>query len=304
DAPRSIVSHRNLRDPGAPSPEIDRLIERATRNVEFLTQQDSNLQVPSIAQLARPTNLGEAEERAQQARQILGGDSAGPLVGAAIKGSNVGILAFSFDLGQDAPDAASILLEQGAVVLVNGHLHLGRRRLALVHEWGHCLFADEYTVDWRVAESLGDEVWEGRLDRFARAVLLPSEGVSRSWRRSVEGSENLRTTVVRLASEYCVDMSTLARRLLELGYIDLSQGEQVRAVRTTKADIVELNLVMHDELSAPELPLVYEESVVRLYRNEFISSARATDLLFDTWSEDDLPELPTLPENVIWKFVS
>lgn len=284
EAPQSIVSHRNLREPGAPSPDIDRLIERATRNVEFLIQHDSNLSLPSITQLARPKNLEEAEESARQARQILGVGSTEPLTSAAIAGSNIGILAFAFDLGQDGADAASILLENGAVVLVNGQPHVGRRRLALAHEWGHCLFADEYTVDWRVAENQGDEAWESRLDRFARAVLLPSEGVLRSWRRSVEHNEILRTTAVRLASEYRVDMSTLARRLLELGYIDNSQGAQVRAVRTTKADIVELNLVTHDELRAPELPLVYEESVVRLYRQEFISSARATDLLFDTWS--------------------
>lgn len=37
DAPQSIVSHRNLREPCAPNPKIDRIIERATRNIEFLT---------------------------------------------------------------------------------------------------------------------------------------------------------------------------------------------------------------------------------------------------------------------------
>ena len=78
----------------------------------------------------------------------------------------------------------------------------------------------------------------------------------------------------------------------------------VRVVRTTKADIVELNLLSHDELKPPELPSQYEESVVRLFRQEIVSPARAIDLLFDTWSEDDLPDLPELPESTVWKFVS
>src|SRR5690348_10785177 len=38
EAAPAIVSHRNNADPGAASPAIDRLVERATRNVEFLAE--------------------------------------------------------------------------------------------------------------------------------------------------------------------------------------------------------------------------------------------------------------------------
>lgn len=60
----------------------------------------------------------------------------------------------------------------------------------------------------------------------------------------------------------------------------------------------------HNELAHPELPRQYEESVLRLFRQEIVSPVRAADLLFDTWNEDDLPVLPDLPESAIWKFVS
>jgi hypothetical protein len=99
-------------------------------------------------------------------------------------------------------------------------------------------------------------------------------------------------------------MSTLARRLRELALVDQSEANAIRIVRTTKADIVEFNLVVRDELEAPSLARRYEESVLRLYRREVVSAARATDLLFDTWSEDDLPVLPALPGSQIWNFVS
>lgn len=73
---------------------------------------------------------------------------------------------------------------------------------------------------------------------------------------------------------------------------------------TTRADIVELNLVVRDENPAPHLPRPYVESVLRLYRDETVSRARALDLLFDTWDETDLPILPPLSEAAIWNFVS
>ncbi|WP_284346891.1 hypothetical protein [Frankia sp. Cppng1_Ct_nod] len=44
--------------------------------------------------------------------------------------------------------------------------------------------------------------------------------------------------------------------------------------------------------------------MLRLYRSETVPLARATDLLFEAWAEEDLPSLPQLPESAIWKFVS
>ena len=41
-----------------------------------------------------------------------------------------------------------------------------------------------------------------------------------------------------------------------------------------------------------------------MYRREEISAARALALLSDTWDESDLPDLPQLPADAIWSFVS
>ncbi len=304
ETPPAIVSHRNLQDPGAASVSIDRLIERLARNVEFIQENDSAWSLPALPQIDRPANPAEAEAAASKARTALGLDRTEPLYNAAETVSRLGLLVFSVDIGAETADAASILLERGAVALINGNIQIGRRRLAFAHELGHCLFADEYSVDWRVAEYDDSSAWESRIDRFARALLLPRGGMDQAWRQFQERNEDLRTRAVKLASRYRVDMSTLARRLVELGHIDRTQADRVRQVRTTRADIVDLNLVTHDELAAPSTPRPYDEAVLRLFRAEMISSARAIDLLLDTWSEDDLPALAPLPENAIWQFVS
>ena len=224
DAPPSIVSHRNLRDPAAPSPEIDRIIERAARNVEFLQEHDPRFTSRVLEGLPRPSSFQEAEIGASEAREVLGLNQAEPIINASSVGNKVGLFAFSFDLGLQGADAASIILEIGAIVLINGHLHSGRRRLALAHEWAHCLFADEYTVDWRVAENADSQEWEARLDQFARALLLPAEGIAKLLREADANGAGLRATAVVLGSRFRVDMSTLARRLIELGHISPAEG--------------------------------------------------------------------------------
>lgn len=302
DAAPAIVSHRNTLDPGTASPAIDRLVDRTTRNVEFLLRHDAHLTLPEVPRLARPGTSDEAELAADRARTLLGVGDSQPLIGLTDTAVQAGILTFSFNLGTDAADAASILLPQGAVVVVNGVLHVGRRRLALAHDLGHCLFADEYTIDRSSADHDDSSSWEGRLDRFARALLLPAAELQRSW-SELRIRDDTRTAAVRLASRFRVDMSTLACRLSEIGQVGSDEARLIRTARTTRADIVEFDLVVQDELSAPSLPRVYEQSVLRLYRSATVSAARATDLLFDLWTEEDLPVLPPVPEETIWGLI-
>ncbi|MBB6475525.1 Zn-dependent peptidase ImmA (M78 family)/DNA-binding XRE family transcriptional regulator [Sphaerisporangium rubeum] len=303
-APPAVISHRNQQEPGAASPAIDRLIERAARHVEFVNKRAGQA-LRDIGTLPRPGSLAEAETSAAKARTLLGVEADGPVSALVDRmAAEVGLFAFSFDLGADAADAASMLLREGGIAIVNGARQVGRRRLALAHELGHYLFADEYTVDWRVAEQDGVEGWEARLDRFARAFLVPAATLRKDLDRLTNDDADLRTIAVMLGSLYQVDMATLARRLTEVGLLSSSDADFVRSVRTGKADIIDLNLVPKNELEPPCLPKPYTKSVLALYRKSDISAARAIDLLFDTWTEEELPPIPQLPENAIWEFVS
>jgi Zn-dependent peptidase ImmA (M78 family)/DNA-binding XRE family transcriptional regulator len=302
--PAVLVAHRNTQEPGAASPGIDRLVERIVWNIEFLAKRDNRFEIQDVEPLARPTNAAEVESTASQARSLLGLDAVEPVHGLAECVLRIGLLTFSFDLGEDAADAASVLLARGGVAVVNGARQVGRRRLAIAHELGHYLFADEYALDWRVCHADDANLWENRLDRFARAVLLPQQGLRDAWAELADSGDDLRTTAVKLASRFRVDMSTLARRAVELGIVQTEDSQRIRSWRTNRADIVEHNLVVSDESQAPDLAEPYVLSVLRLYRSETVSAARALDLLFDTWEENDLPVLPTLPESAVWTFVS
>lgn len=299
DPPAPLVSHRNLKEPGAPSPTI----ERITRNVEFVAAQDSRFGLADFSALTRPETLEDIESAALTVRSSVGVRGDVPLLDLPARMAELGLLAFVLDLGADTADAASILLSTGGVAIVNGALRVGRRRLALAHELGHLVFADAYSVDWRVAEYDDAGAWETRLDRFARVLLLPATGLREAWSRERAAEASVRTAAVKTASAYRVDMSSLAQRLLELRVVDATDAREIRAVRTNRADIVELNLLVHDEAAAPFLPRPYERSVLRLYRNEIVSAARATDLLLGLWDEADLPALPMRPAGAIWDFV-
>jgi Zn-dependent peptidase ImmA (M78 family)/transcriptional regulator with XRE-family HTH domain len=305
DAPAAVVSRRNAREPGAASPAIDKVTERIAREVEFVMDHDAQLaSLVSPEALRRPSSRAAVEATAESARQLLEADDDEPMFDLARRVASIGLLAFSIDLGTDAADGSSILLASGGIAIVNGDRHVGRRRLTLAHELGHYLFADEFSIDWQVADPDQPDNRESKIDAFARALLLPARALERAWSDHKERDLSLREAAVITASAYRVDMATLARRMSELKLVSNGEAQEIRGARTTRADIVEFDLLIHEELSPPDLAHPYIEAVLRLYRQEVISPARALDLLFDTWDEADLPELSTLPEQAIWSFVS
>jgi len=302
----AVVSYRNMTDPGEPSPRIDAAIDRVARAVEFTAKHDHGFdeKLVSMPTFAEPLNTDQTEQLAQNARGLLRLEPDEPVHGLSAKLAVAGVLTFVLDLGTESADAGSLQLVKGAVAVVNGTLHTGRRRLALAHEFGHLLLADDYTVDWRV-DTNTQRSRERAIDRFARSLLLPSAPVTERWQRWSEGPrEATRSAAVRIASEFRVDMSTLARRLLDLKLADERTAAFVRSVKTTRADIVEHNLVVADELGSPELPRMYELAVLRLHNSETVSNERALDLLLGAWEPTDLPEPAPRAESEIWQFVS
>ena len=298
DAPQAVLSRRNAAEPGAPSPSVDLFTERIAREVEFL-QRLGELELAETPAMEFPETPEQAEHAAVEARRRLGYDHEEPATALGAHAAELGLLVFSKELGTSGDDGASVLLERGGIAVVNGSFQTGRRRLTLAHELGHYVFGDEYSTDWRVAEAPAAKR-EGLIDRFARALLLPAAALRNRW----SGGDDTRVDAVRLASEYRVDMTTLARRLDELEVASPQDLAVVRATRTRQSDIVELGLIVADELSPPMLPDAYVKAVLNLYRHEEVSAARALGLLLDTWQEDDLPDLPPLPADAVWSFVS
>jgi Zn-dependent peptidase ImmA (M78 family)/DNA-binding XRE family transcriptional regulator len=299
EAPAAVISRRRGRGSDAPSPSVDRMVERAARETEFLQSLGVGLEMPPSPAFDFPASDEEAEAAAATARRLLGYGDDEPADNLARAAEGMGLLTFSLALGDEGADGASMLLTDGGVAVINGARAVGRRRLTLAHEIGHYVFADEYSTDWIVAHSPAEGL-EARIDRFARALLLPRAALRERWR----GGDDTRTDAVLIASEYRVDMSTLAQRLAELDVAPAAEVRRVRQTRTRQADIVDHGLIVPVELEPPTMPEAYSKAVLRAYRGEEISAARALGLLFDTWDEEELPELPKLPHDAIWSFVS
>ena len=236
---------------------------------------------------------------ASTVREQLGYEHDRPVLDLTVGAARIGLLVFSLACGPGAADGASILLDCGGVAVVNGDRRLGRRRLTAAHEIGHYVFADEYSTDRNVLDA-SIRRSEAMIDHFARALLLLADALRARWR----GGAHTRTGAVLIAADFRVDMSTLARRLTELELASPVEVSEVRSTVTRKADIVEHDLYVPTEMDPPDLPKVYVKAVLDAYRGREISAARAISFLLDTWVEDDLPELPMLPAEAIWSFVS
>lgn len=302
EAPPALASYRGAK-PGVAVQAIDRELDSLVRDAEFVTSRCPELVERQPAPLPHPTTAEEAEELAASARQLLGLEPGQPAHEFSRLAAGVGLLVFALDLGEGA-DAGTVLLRRGGVALVNGHWRVGRRRLAAAHELGHYLVADEFSLDWRVAATDAEGV-EAGLDRFARALLLPSKDLREHWAEWLTvPDETWRDAAVRAASHYGVDMATLARRLLEVDLVDRSRADDIRRVQTKQADIVEKNLVVRNELTPVALPRPYEQAVLKLYRREVITADRALGLLRGSFDHDSLPSLPPVAEAEIWAVTS
>ena len=304
----ALVSHRSSQGLDTVDSKIDHLLAGIAADVELVQSLSSAELNPerfeerlAKAPYPRPSSNPDAEDLAAIARELLELDHAKPVRELANRVAELGLFAFSSDLGVDTADAGTILLRSGGVSLVNSHNKVGKRRLALAHELGHYLVADEYTIDWRVSEHSGDI--EARLDRFARALLLPEAGLRKIW-KAKHASLGTREAAVTVASEFRVDMATLARRLHELEMIDSDMAAFIRTVSTTRADIVEFGLIVPTEMEGTTLPITFQKAVLGLVREDKISRERALVLLQNTFEVDDLPPRRTRREDELWKFVS
>jgi len=303
----AIVSHRMSRTPDATDSTIDARLALLAQDVEFVDSLASGAlgfdRAPE--EQTPPATVKEAESLATCARDLLGLTANDPIPRLVETVGLVGLLAFSADVGKDIADAGTVLLRRGGVAFINSHSDVGRRRLALAHEFGHYLCADDYAVDWRVdAYEPKTASVEALLDRFARALLLPAQALTTAWGPRLE-EHGPRRAAAWFAHHYRVDMATLARRLRELDLADHDTAGIVRSHRTTRADILELDLyVPAAEMSGTTVPRAYEKAVLRLVGDERISRERAIDLLQGTLNEDELPAPRTRREDEIWKFVS
>ncbi len=296
--PAGMPQHRGATTPDWVGSDIDVALEQSLADVDFLIEL-GHLQIPVRPQIfERPGSSADAEALAGRARQICGIAPDSPIDALTTAAWTVGLVPFAEPLG-DGADAASTSSDTWGIAVINSSNAVGRRRLALAHELCHYLVNDGYVEDFRVDPATSENQHEARMDRFARAYLLPAEPIGAHWNRLIV--RGVRRAAVMLASTFRVDMSTLARRLHnDLGLVDHSIAAEIRQVRTNRSDIVENDLYVPHDLEGTWLHPDYERAVLRAYRADDVTSARALSLLRQNFSEDDLPARATVDEGSLW----
>lgn len=250
------VSHRSSQGLDTVDSKIDDLLADIADDAELVQGLAGLPTPPAIDPWEHPSSRADAEHMGADIRKTLRLDHRQPLTMASDRAADIGFYLFSRPLGHDTADAGTLLLRRGAVSLVNSSNKVSRRRLAAVHELCHFLVGDDYIIDWRVAGNSGST--ESLFDFAARAALLPRESITDQW-QELRRSSGTRTSAVRIASKFQVDMSTFSQRLQDLDLIDVPTANDISSTRTTQADIIEFDLHPGDELAEESQPRMYQK---------------------------------------------
>jgi Zn-dependent peptidase ImmA (M78 family)/DNA-binding XRE family transcriptional regulator len=289
ESPPSVVSRRADISVGGRSAVLDRKIDRLARDAQFLIEQGILADAAERPALELPNDVSGAEALAAEARLLMNVPD-GPLCDLQRASENVGLLAFSLDVGQEGGDGACVEVQNMGVALINGSADPGRRRFNLAHELGHHLFGDAYAPEISVG---GVDDVERVINAFAIHLLLPRAAVTDLWGATVD--QDRRLAAVAISVKFRASWSATISQLRTLGLIDAHERELFNAAPPTAADFIALGERWVAELEAPSVPPEYGKRVLAAYRSGKLSAARTVELLWETVAIEDLPEQRVVP---------
>ena len=137
------------------------------------------------------------------------------------------------------------------------------------------------------------EPTERLINAFAVHLLMPRDAVKETWSQFDENESRL--AAVALAVRFRASWTAVCAQLRNLGIIDTGQREALVQEPPTRTDFVELGEQWTAELTPPSVPPEYGRRVLAAYRAGKLTSARTTELLWGTVSEDELPNRHEIP---------
>ncbi len=284
ESPPAVVSRRT--SPGATATtRLDARVEFVARDVQYLLNAKI---IPSRERLDSPVprTVTDAEALAAEARQRME-ITTGPLYDLQRAVERVGLLAFALDLGPNGGDAAYTEIDGWGVAVINSAVEAGRRRFNLAHELGHHLTGDAYTSE----TTIGNSHTEKMFNAFAIHLLLPRADVTELW--SEFGKTRL--AAVAIATRYRVSWTATCSHLRTLRLVSAKEREEFAEDPPRPGDIVEIGERWTAELDANEVPPGYGRRVVSAYRTGKLTSERTLELLHNSLSSADLPDVEGVP---------
>lgn len=293
DPPASIVSRREAVAGSRNNQASDFAIEDVARDLQVLV--DVRALLPNQAKGSlRAIVEGEQgwgpEEAAVRARSLIGVDAGTPIRDLAAKVERVGLFAYSLPLGESSSDGSYAEVDGLGAAVVNGEIDPGRRRSTLAHELGHHLFGDAYSVDW----GTNTGATERALDAFAAFLLLPRAGVSDRW-KALRVAHTARQSAIIISAEFRVSWSAALRQLRHYGLITRDEKTVLESRSPTKADYLECEVRVSEELQPPYIPTGVAAAAIRAYRTHRISGERVVAMLRGQVHIDELPARDEIP---------
>jgi transcriptional regulator with XRE-family HTH domain len=239
---------------------------------------------PTLTYTSAVPEAGAAREAALWVRGQLGFELE-PIETLMSACERAGQLVLVTDL---AGEGASLIDGDVAVAVVSRQPDPGRRRTTAAHELGHMVLGDEYSSDLGVATSRADR--EHVVDVFAAELLLPTDVVTKE-----AAGRDPRDALTSLAARYRTSWSLAVRQACHAGIIEAGEVGRWSSVAPTRAELREaVGWAPQTDLDAVRVPPSYAHAVMQAWREDFVTSDRAVELMHGQIAIDDLPAKPDL----------
>ena len=192
----------------------------------------------------------------------------------------VGLRIFYDDLPSRIAGMFSYNDEVGGVVVVNRKQPPERRRLSIMHEYGH-LIRDRYMPGIDYIDQPGNKGAEERFaDKFAVSFLMPTSAIQRYFYHVVEQTNDFQIAdLFRMAHFFNISLEAIANRLVDMRLINDGVIDHIHRAGKKNRDLKSnLNLSPHEN-DNQTFSNRYISLAVRAYEEEKISIGQLAGFL-------------------------
>jgi Zn-dependent peptidase ImmA (M78 family)/DNA-binding XRE family transcriptional regulator len=251
------------------------------RDLEQLMNAPLRFNYPPEVALNARVDPGElAESVAQQERQRLGlGDQPVIYLRNTLEW-DVGLRIFYWNLPSPIAGMYAYTADLGCCILVNRKHPEERRRVSMLHEYGH-LIVDRYKPGIDYLTMPGRKPANERFaESFALSFLMPTSSVRQRFHNLVTTTGDFRVAELRRLSHfYYVSVEAMALRLEQLGLIQKGSSRFLKESRFSPREAAELLSLQPLPVNEFPFPDRYKYLAVAAYERDEIGDSELADYL-------------------------
>lgn len=193
---------------------------------------------------------------------------------------DAGLRLFYGDLPSPVAGMYASTARLGCCILINRKHPAERRRVSMLHEYGH-LIVDRFKPGIDYVSVKGRKPPNERFaEAFALSFLMPADAVRQKFHHIVATTKDFQVAdLCRLSHYFFVSVEAMARRLEKLGLIPKGTADNLQEERFSKKKAAQLlDLPPHAESTEP-YPERYKFLAVRAFEQELISQGQLARFL-------------------------